>query len=100
VGSLDEVLHPARLSGKRQITFRAKVGDLPDGTFVNFLEEPWAAWLVWRGHLRRWSHEGYGEARAIALPEDVLVLTPAPTVRVLASGYAPGMHPTLASALA
>jgi hypothetical protein len=92
---MDEALHRARvLRDKRQVTFLAQVGDLPDGTFVSFPEEPGAAWLVWRGHLHQWSHEGYCEARPVVPSDDVAVLTPQPSVRVLAAGYAPVVHAT------
>lgn len=94
-GEMDGALHRARVfRNKRQVTFRAKVGNLPDGTLVSFPEEPEAAWLIWRGHLYRWSHAGYHEARPVVPSEDVVVLTPEPTVRVLAAGYAPMIHST------
>src|SRR5215212_9537418 len=39
-GEMDEALHHARVSSdKRQVTFQAKVGNVPDGTFVSFPEE-------------------------------------------------------------
>jgi hypothetical protein len=91
---MDDELHRARVSGKRQATFSAKLADLADGTFVSFPQEPGAAWLVWCGYLRRWSHEGYREARPVVLSDEVDVLTPEPTARVLAAGYALVVHAT------
>jgi hypothetical protein len=98
-GEMDQALHRSRVSAdKGQATFAAKVGDLPDGTFVSFPQEPDAAWLVWRGDLHGWSHEGYGKTRPSKPPEDAIVLTPEPTVRVLGAGYVPFVHSTMPSA--
>jgi hypothetical protein len=95
-GEIDQALHRSRVSADRtQATFAAKVGGLPDGTFVSFSDEPEAAWLVWRGHLRRWSHQGYGETRSLKPSDDAIVLTPEPTVRVLRAGYVPFVHGTV-----
>jgi hypothetical protein len=70
--------------------------DLPDGAIVSFLEEAEGAWLIWQGSLHRWSHEGYDDRRSIVDDEEVTVLTPAPTIQVLAAGYSPVVHPSLA----
>ena len=97
VREIDESLHQARVTrDRRQVRIEARAEDLPDGAFVTIEDGSDAAWLIWRHSLHRWSHEGYGECRSITLVEDVLVLTPAPSLHVLAAGYRPGVHPSAA----
>ncbi|MFB6879134.1 hypothetical protein [Streptomyces sp. NPDC056323] len=74
-----------------QRTFRAAVGDLPDGAFVRLDGE---TGLVRQGRWLPWSMAGYGAARAVAPDLRVDVLTPAVTVQLLAAGYAPVLHPS------
>ncbi|MFC5068404.1 hypothetical protein [Flaviflagellibacter deserti] len=82
---MDAVLHPAR-TAKERPTRHAR--SLPDGSFVDVEGQ---AFLIWKGGLHRWSHEGYSERRE--LPDDeVRVLTPLPIVRVLSAGYQPVVH--------
>jgi hypothetical protein len=95
-GEIDSVLHHARVTqNKRQVRAHARLGDLPDGAFISLLEQPGEAWLIWQDHLHRWSHEGYGDRRPIIASEEVTVLTPAPTIRVLAADYRPEVHPSV-----
>jgi hypothetical protein len=90
---VDNRLHQARVAhDKAQVRTRARLRDLPDGAIASFPEEPETAWLIWQGSLHRWSHEGYGDRRPIAADEEVTVLTPEPTLRVLAAGYQPMVH--------
>ena len=92
-GEIDNLLHQARVAqDKRQIRIHSGLGDLPDGAIVSFPEEPGAAWLIWQGNLHRWSHEGYHDRRSIIADEEVIVLTPEPTLRVLSAGYKPVVH--------
>lgn len=79
VAAMDDALHAARL-GERH---RAPLETLPPGTMVG---EDGAALLVGERALHRWSPAGYD----VALPRRpgvVEVLTPEPTVAVLAAGY-------------
>jgi len=94
---IDEALHQARVTrDRRQIRIKARAEDLPEGAFVTIESRPNAAWLIWRRSLHRWSHEGYVECRPMTQVGDVLVLTPAPSLRVLAAGYRPGVHASAA----
>jgi hypothetical protein len=96
---MDAALHAARLTADgRQKRRAAALRDLPDGVMVMMNEEPGAAWLVWRGRLRRWSPSGYGDARPIVGDAIVEVCTPEPTMRAIAAGYAPQTHPSVAQA--
>jgi hypothetical protein len=82
-------LHRARVTpDRRQVRYLAPLKSLPGGAFVALPEKPNDAWLAWDGSLHRWSHEGYGEHRALH-DAVVEVLTPAPAIRALAAGYLP-----------
>ena len=52
--------------------------------------------LMWRGRLFTWTAEGYQEPQSIDADTEVSVLTPACTVKVLAAGYVPEVHATVA----
>jgi hypothetical protein len=95
VREIDAALHRARVTrDRRQIRIPARLDALPDGAFVILEGRPDAAWLVWNGALHRWSHEGYAERRPLPHGAEVLALTPAPMLRVLAAGYRPRLHPS------
>lgn len=86
---IDRVLHRARLAHSQQLRHEAKVGDLPDGTFVLLSEAQERPALLWQGYAYPWDHTGYGEPAKCLTGTTVTVLTPAPTVAVLAAGYRP-----------
>jgi len=97
---VDRKLHAARVRrDKSQITFELTLGAVPEGAFIELPNERGKAWLVWGDQIRLWSHEGYGEARQIDPELTVNVLTPEPTVRVLAAGYKPTLHSTATGGL-
>ena len=79
-------------TGKR--VHRDRLGSLPDGAMV---EVDGDAWLVHRDRLHRWTSTGYDGDTAIAPDRLVWVLTPPTTLRVLANGYRPSLHPDLAT---
>lgn len=80
------------LEGERQGPKpETNVALLPDGAMV---ARDGAAWLVWRGALRRWSFAGYGGAQPAA--GRAALLTPKTTVGALGRGYVPAVHPSLA----
>jgi hypothetical protein len=89
---IDRQLHRERLAGPRiKRTYRANLGDLPDGAYVVIDDR---AWLVWGDTLLAWSPHGYGERRARLKNEEVGVLTPRSAVAVLAAGYRAAVHPS------
>lgn len=90
--SMDLVLHAERLDGKRKRTYTARLGDLPDGTYVSFDGPPH---LVWNGSLHEWSDGGYGAGGAMDERRSVEVLTPPSIVKVFCAGYVPAVHPRL-----
>jgi hypothetical protein len=83
---IDEALHAERLTPTHgQATHRAFLSELPDGVVVEIDGAP----FLWRGNaLLRWSFAGYGATRA-AVREEVAVLTPPSTVKVIAAGFEP-----------
>ncbi len=88
---IDAVLHDERLSDERR---RAKFSAIPDGTFVSD-DDPRVALLAWDAHLYPWTAGGYLERRTVRPDRELTVLTPPSTVRVLASGYLPVLHPSV-----
>jgi hypothetical protein len=83
---MDRLLHKARVSRSReQVTFLAAPDGLPDGVFFRV----GADFLVrWQGRIWAWDFEGYSRFSG-GVPEQVEVLTPEPSVRVIEAGYAP-----------
>lgn len=86
---IDRALHQARLFRGHQVRHKARVSDLPDGTFVLPSENPGQPSLLWHGYAHPWSHAGYGEPERIEPSQTVTVLTPIATVRVLVAEYRP-----------
>jgi hypothetical protein len=87
--AIDRALHQARVEprSRRQIRLQAELDDLPDGALV-LLPDPLSPLLVQGDRLHPWSPGGYGPSRA-RCGGRVSVLTPAPTIAVLRSGYRP-----------
>jgi hypothetical protein len=99
--AMDRELHRARVEPRtrRQIRFEAPLDDLPDGAFVLLDEAPSTPLLVLGDRLLPWSASGYASSRLRPAAIGCRVLTPAPTVAVLRSGYAPALHPSAARAI-
>lgn len=87
--AIDDGLHASRLSapGVRR-TFTAGLSGLPDGVMVK-LEDDDRYWLVSGQQLLAWSPGGYRDRRSRPRAARVTVITPRPTVAVLAAGYRP-----------
>ena len=99
VAEVDAVLHPERVgSGKRKVTFGARLGDLPDGVMVAAgHDEMGGAHLHLSGTLLPWSPSGYGPPVESSPRQAVSVLTPRSIVAVVAAGYQPRLHPSARS---
>jgi hypothetical protein len=88
---IDAVLHRERLAGgkKRLHPLAVPLGELPDGAM---LQEGTESYLVVQGRPLKWSPAGYRPAAdAIWGP---MLLTPPSTLRALAAGYVPVLHPS------
>jgi len=77
-----------------QRRFVARAGSLPDGTMVQLPAEEGIARLKWRGQYLKWSPGGYVRSQTAEENTTLTVLTPACTVKVLAAGYVPEVHPS------
>ena len=84
---IDRDLHRERITADgRKRTFPATLSEVPDGAFVVYGNE---ACLVWEGELWPWTPGGYREPVELDPLARVPVLTPEPTVAVIAAGYVP-----------
>lgn len=91
----DAVLHAERMTEEKvQRRWAARLGDLPDGTFVATKDAAQRALLWHRDWLWEWSPGGYGEGPAVSRETEVDVLTPPSIVKILAAGYSPVVHST------
>ena len=71
------------------------LGELPDGAM---LQEGTESYLIVQGRALKWSPAGYrAAADAIWGP---MLLTPPSTLRALAAGYVPVLHPSAAELMA
>jgi hypothetical protein len=98
VETIDAALHRERISSqprqrdKLKLTYAEQLDRLPDGVFVTLAAQD-TPYLVRENQLVPWSFEGYGQP--IARPNTTAqVLTPRSTVRAIAHGYAPAIHPS------
>jgi len=64
---------------------------LPDGVFILREGEPW---LLWQAALHHWMPGGYDRHIPRSGADIVTVLTPQATVRTIAAGYKPAVHPS------
>lgn len=90
--AMDTVLHAERIEcrRKRLHPLPKPVADLPDGTMVAAAR---AAFLVINDRLLRWTADGYrtdGDSRNAEW-----LVTPPSTMRALAAGYRPVLHPSI-----
>ncbi|WP_412538274.1 hypothetical protein R8Z50_20740 [Longispora sp. K20-0274] len=90
---MDARLHAERVEPytRRQRTWRAAFGALPDGALVRRGER---VGLVTAGRFTPWTFDGYGPPEPAPAAEPVAVLTPPVTTAVLSAGYRPLLHPT------
>jgi len=93
---MDGVLHAERTRRDHsKVTYRARLGDLPDGAMVVLAGTSTQSALVHDGHLFVWSPGGYTPGPAVTATT-AEVLTPRSTIAVLAAGYRPVLHPSAA----
>jgi len=91
---MDAVLHRERLDGrkKRLHALPMPLEKLPDGAMVQQAAD---SYLIARGRALKWSVAGYSEAPNVI--GDAMLLTPPSTLRALAAGYRPVLHPSSSS---
>ncbi len=87
--AMDRALHVERVDGRRQRRHAMAWPDLPAGAFVAMDEVPA---LVLPDRLVPWSEAGYRAPIDRPARGDATVLTPLPSIAVLAGGYHPVIH--------
>lgn len=92
VREIDAALHVAR-SSKRTVADLGVSGDMgfANGVFVELTLPLSCAALCWNGEYFPWAFGGYGNAIFNRDVKIIRVLTPSPTVQVLAAGYLPAV---------
>ena len=92
--AMDAILHRERLDGREKRLHKLPVPAtaLPDGTM---LADADGALLIAAGQPFRWSFDGYAPTRIVG---EIALLTPPSTLRALASGYRPELHPGIGNA--
>jgi len=89
--AMNRRMHADRVGpGRTQRRHEARLGDLPDGTFILDGARPA---LVLRGRLHPFAPDGYLPSVPAAPDRTVTVLTPRSTVAVLRAGYRPALGP-------
>jgi len=88
---MDAVLHAERLDGRtrRLHPLPTSLAALPDGAMVQAGDD---SFVIAGGRPLQWSFAGYRAVEAV--PDCVQLLTPPSTVRALAAGYRPVLHPS------
>jgi hypothetical protein len=91
---IDRRAHADRVAPRtrRQVTYTAPLGDLPEGTFATLAEAAGRPLLVRADCLLPWRFEGYGAPLRRQDHLAATVLTPRSTVAALAAGYRPVLH--------
>jgi len=93
IGQIDEILQQERTSlTDSKLTHKEKLGDLPEGTFIQYEGKPYVV-----RHSKRvihWTPSGYIDTLEPALPTEVDVLTPKSIVNAFRSGYLPRIYET------
>jgi len=86
---IDAVLHRERLDRGRKRLHPMPLHELPDGAMVQASGESYA---IVGGRALLWSFAGYRKTEAVI--GDAMLVTPPSTVRALASGFRPVLHPS------
>jgi hypothetical protein len=94
--AMDAVLHRERLDGRqKRLHPLPDAATLPDGAMV---ASGAAGYLIHGGRALPWSADGYRAGpRDLRDLHEPRLLTPPSTVRALAAGYRPLLHPTAAA---
>jgi hypothetical protein len=91
VREMDAVLHRERLDRgrKRLHPLPMPVSKMPDGAMIQAGDD---SYLIVQGRVLQWSPAGYRDAEHAV--EHAMLLTPPSTLRALAAGYRPALHPS------
>lgn len=89
-GDLDSMLNTSRTAARR----RLPIASLPDGAFVQLGDDDFR--LKWAGALHRWTPGCYVDPTTLESLsiQEVIVLTPDPSLAALRNGYSAVIHPS------
>lgn len=93
--AMDRVLQAERLDGGAKRVHRMAADTLPDGACIAGDDN--SAWMLRGDRLLRWTPSGYASSRPQPRGGEALVLTPPAIVAVLAAGYTPRWHSSIAA---
>ena len=93
---IDKRLHSERASRSREkILFNEKISEVPEGALIALGDE---VYLVWGGHIHKWSHHGYSSAQQLPSNNQVVqVITPQTIVQMYKVGFKPLVHASIHS---
>jgi hypothetical protein len=80
---MDHQLHIERTARIKGQTFPAILGDLPNGTMVEFPNQLGTAWLIQNQILKQWTHQGYTQQIPLDPNQKVNQITPPSTVQLM-----------------
>lgn len=87
IQKIDDIMHAERITAdKTKVTYEDNPGDLPDGTFILYNNEPY---LLTGGLMYLWSPFGYGEGTSLPDVSKIEVLTPKSVVNAFRAGLRP-----------
>jgi hypothetical protein len=87
IQEIDKVLHRERISADgSKVVFKAIIGELHYGTFIEFEGEPY---VLANKLIYHWTPFGYDRKIQLRSSTEVQVLTPASTVQAFRAGYIP-----------
>lgn len=85
VSQIDAIIHAQRIANdKSKIIYEQVIENLPNGTFISILKQPY---LVNDEQLFLWRPEGYEKGINLSAIEKVRVLTPLSIVNMFSAGY-------------
>lgn len=93
---IDRRLHSERANRSREkVLFNAKFCEVPEGALIVLEAE---AYLVWGGHLHKWSHHGYAAPQQLPSSNQVVqVTTPKTIIQMYKLGFKPLVHSSIHS---
>ncbi len=89
IEKVDGIIHSERIKEGKKVTYKAKLKELPTGTFFSFNDE---AYLISLGKIFLWSFAGYKPETSKIFPGEVDVLTPKSFVKIFEEGFTPVIY--------
>lgn len=85
VSKIDDILQQERITAnKTKVTYKEKIANLPDGTFVLYQDQPY---LLNNKQLHLWTPSGYEKPISLPIQDMLSILTPKSFVNMFKAGY-------------